>query len=78
LWTLRISLVVFELLYAAAFARGLGGVNAPVRPVEVEACRAAEEARPALASHLEVRAEAVGEPPYKPAASRPRRESDCP
>jgi hypothetical protein len=72
--------VVFELLYAEAFARGLGGVNAPVQPVEVEACRAAgEEARPARVSHSEeARAEAAGEPPYKPAASPARREPDCP
>ena len=71
--------MVFELLYAAGSARRLGGVNAPVQPVEVEACRAAgEEARPTRVSHSEVRAEAAEEPPYKRAASHARRESDCP
>jgi hypothetical protein len=61
--------VVFELLYAAAFAERLGVVNAPVRPAEVEACRAAEEARPAEPLHSGVRAEAVEEPRYTPDAS---------
>lgn len=71
--------MVFELLYAAVFARRLGGVNAPVRSAEVEACRAAgEEARPARVSHSEVLAEAAGEPLYKRAASPARREPDCP
>ncbi len=70
--------MVFELVYAAAFARRLGGVNAPVRSVEVEACQAEEEARRARVSHSEVLPEAVAEPLYKPAASLARRESDCP
>jgi hypothetical protein len=71
------ALVVFELLYATAFARGFAGINAPVRSVEVEACQAAAEVRLAGAWHSEVRAEAVGGPPCKPAASLARRESDC-
>jgi len=70
--------VAFELLYVAAFARGLGGINAPVRSVEVEACQAAEEVRPAGASRSEARAEVAGGPPYTPAASPARREPDYP
>ena len=70
--------MVFELLYATPFARGLGGLNAPVRSVEVEAIQAVGEVRPAGAWRSEARVEAVGGPPYKPDASPARRESDYP